>query len=386
MVQAYIQRYVNRLNMQGVIFSSAMEKALCTVQIHKLIDDFYLANCGKYRRARLDRLAPDFEHLRAIYSGGPIIVSDDTGAPRRTLAAEFVTFMIESLELQSGMNVLHIGTNTGYEAALLSEIVESQLKVVTVGVNRNLVEGITNRLAEEGYGDIEVLHLDGFYGRTAKAPFDRILVTVGCTDISPHWITQLGIHGYLLVPMYFGGWYSLLKVWRESDKVLGRVVGSVGAAIEQIEGEGQLYSEDIRGLRFKQLDERVCEWPLWDGIVEDRLERLRDFWFYVGLRSGQCCLINLRQGRQVVASGIGLDMEGKGWAAITSGVYRLVGHEVAIEELSKLYTEWRDLEMPQMAEFRIEIVGGTRDRAIKAKPHWIVDRPLHNYIISLDET
>jgi SAM-dependent methyltransferase len=94
-------------------------------------------------------------------------------------AASLVATMLELLGLAEGMTVLEIGAGTGYNAALMAEIVGGQHLVVTVGVRDDVVAQTRRLLAGAGYPGIRVLLRDGFEGVPERAPFDRIVATVG---------------------------------------------------------------------------------------------------------------------------------------------------------------------------------------------------------------
>jgi protein-L-isoaspartate(D-aspartate) O-methyltransferase len=125
--------------------------------------------------------------------------------------------MLELLDLAPGMKVLEIGTGTGYNAALVTEIVGDQGLVVTVDVAEDVVDQTRRLLDRAGYPGIHVLVRDGFDGAPEDAPFDRIVVTVGCSDLSPRWAEQLADGGFMLVPLEHAGAHPLFRVGKGTD-------------------------------------------------------------------------------------------------------------------------------------------------------------------------
>jgi protein-L-isoaspartate(D-aspartate) O-methyltransferase len=113
--------------------------------------------------------------------------------------------MLEQLRPESGQRVLEIGAGTGYNAALLAQIVGGTGAVVTVDIDENLAETARQRLKAAGYSSVIVAGGDGAAGWPSGAPYDRIIVTASARDLAPAWTGQLGNGGLLLVPLSLRG-------------------------------------------------------------------------------------------------------------------------------------------------------------------------------------
>jgi protein-L-isoaspartate(D-aspartate) O-methyltransferase len=113
--------------------------------------------------------------------------------------------MLEQLGVQPGERVLEIGAGTGYNAALLAELVGETGLVVTVDIDADVVERARRNLELAGYARVDVVHGDGAQGWPAGAPYDRIILTVGAWDIAPAWARQLTDAGRLLLPLSLRG-------------------------------------------------------------------------------------------------------------------------------------------------------------------------------------
>lgn len=163
-----------------------------------------------------------FDVDQAIAIKGEGAVTSSLSAPR------LVAAMLEMLDLEPGMRVLEVGTGTGYNAALLRELVGPAGSVATVDIDPALVDRAAGRLAGLGYGEVLVAATDGYFGLPSLAPFDRVVATVGCADLSPAWIEQAGAAGFVLVPLQHGGWHPLTRIEQRSGAVTGRVVGRSG--------------------------------------------------------------------------------------------------------------------------------------------------------------
>ena len=126
----------------------------------------------------------------------------DQAAPidcQQTISQPYiVALMTELLELDSQSNVLEIGTGSGYQTAVLAEIVD---KVYTVEIIQNLADQALELLGSLGYENIESKVGNGYYGWEDHAPYDRIIVTAAPLAIPDVLIDQLGVDGRLVIPV-----------------------------------------------------------------------------------------------------------------------------------------------------------------------------------------
>lgn len=109
-----------------------------------------------------------------------------------------VAYMTEVLQLKENMKVLEIGTGSGYQAAILAEIVQD---VFTVELIARLSNQSQNILRELGYNNIRFKIDDGTYGWKEHAPYDAIVVTAAPRKIPQLLQDQLTIGGKLVIPV-----------------------------------------------------------------------------------------------------------------------------------------------------------------------------------------
>jgi protein-L-isoaspartate(D-aspartate) O-methyltransferase len=96
------------------------------------------------------------------------------------------------------MKVLEVGTGSGYQAAVLAEIVGT---VETIEIIPELGRTAESTLREMAYNNVHVHVGDGFDGRPSEAPFDAILVTAAPETIPPPLLDQLVVGGRLVIPV-----------------------------------------------------------------------------------------------------------------------------------------------------------------------------------------
>ena len=109
-----------------------------------------------------------------------------------------VALMTGLIKVKAGDKVLEIGTGSGYQAAVLAEIVES---VYSVEIIEPLEEEAAERLKSLGYGNVKVRLSDGYYGWPEAAPFDAIVVTAASSHVPPPLIKQLKPGGRMVIPL-----------------------------------------------------------------------------------------------------------------------------------------------------------------------------------------
>ncbi len=112
-----------------------------------------------------------------------------------------MAIMLDQLDLAPGQRVLEIGAGTGYNAALISHIVGPSGTVVSVDIQADLVEAAREHLASAGYSDVTVVAADGAEGYPPGAPYDRVIATVGVSDLAPAWLQQTGPDARIVVPL-----------------------------------------------------------------------------------------------------------------------------------------------------------------------------------------
>ena len=117
----------------------------------------------------------------------------------QTISQPFiVAYMTEVIDPKPEHKVLEIGTGSGYQAAVLAEIVKD---VYTIEIIPQLKDSATARLKTAGYKNIHVKAGDGYHGWPEHGPFDAIVVTAAAEFIPPPLIQQLKDGGKMVIPV-----------------------------------------------------------------------------------------------------------------------------------------------------------------------------------------
>jgi len=134
------------------------------------------------------------EEVRRAYDDGPLSI----GYGQTISQPYIVAYMTQIINPKPHFKVLEIGTGSGYQAAILAEIVDT---VYTIEIIPELSKGAKERLEYLGYNNIQVITADGYNGLEEHAPFDAIVVTAAAEHIPPPLIQQLKDGGKMIIPV-----------------------------------------------------------------------------------------------------------------------------------------------------------------------------------------
>lgn len=127
-----------------------------------------------------------------------------------------VAIMTQALEPKPGQKILEIGAGSGYQAAILAEIVGLKGKIFTIERIKELFEFAKNNL--EKYKNVKVIFGDGSKGYEKEAPFDRIIVTAAAEEVPEILFEQLKESGILVIPVGERFEQRLLKIQKTKEK------------------------------------------------------------------------------------------------------------------------------------------------------------------------
>ena len=135
-----------------------------------------------------------------------------------------VALMSELLETGPQQRILEIGTGSGYQAAVLSELVE---EVYSMEIKQILHRQATERFRRLGYGNVRTRHGDGYFGWPEEAPFDGIMITASVDHVPPPLLEQIVDGGKIVLPLgHPFSFQNLVVVTKDGDDVrLQQVTG-----------------------------------------------------------------------------------------------------------------------------------------------------------------
>jgi len=177
-----------------IIRTPAVEAAFGSVPRHRYLPTPFTV--------AIDPLGTEFEESSdppRAYQDALVLLKRDP--PAVCAAPSVVAEQIEQLAVSDGMRVLHIGAGSAYATAILANLAGETGSVVAVEHDAALAELGAARIAQHSLTTVTIRAGDGALGVPEAAPFDRILVSGGVTDIAPAWVEQLDHDGRLVLPL-----------------------------------------------------------------------------------------------------------------------------------------------------------------------------------------
>lgn len=183
---------LNQLRSRDILDSKVLQ-AMLTVPRHQFVD----------------------EHIReSAYNDYPLSIGEG-----QTISQPYiVALMTQLLKLKKGEKVLEIGTGSGYQAAVLAEIVE---EVYTIEIYESLSKKSEKLLNDLGYRNIKFKVGDGYHGWEEHAPYDAIIVTCAPDHVPPSLLQQIKDDGGRIVIPVGGIWMvqTLMKIEKSGGQI-----------------------------------------------------------------------------------------------------------------------------------------------------------------------
>jgi protein-L-isoaspartate(D-aspartate) O-methyltransferase len=172
---------------------------------------------------------PDLPPDNAYRDEAIVTKRDQQGHPTSSSSQPTImAIMLDQLGAARGHKVLEIGAGTGFNAALLAHIVGQNGRVISIDLDHDVVERAEENLSAAGCAGVTVLTSDGAHGYPAKAPYDRVIATVGVWDLAPAWLDQLTPNGRIVVPLDLRGVQRSVAFERAGDHWTSRSARACG--------------------------------------------------------------------------------------------------------------------------------------------------------------
>lgn len=173
--QMKLDALINIMQSTGFLNDNKVENAIRNIPRHKFV--------------------PESQKNEA-YDNSPIPIMKNQTISQPSVVAR----MTEWLDLKEGQNVLEIGSGSGWQSAILANLVGSG-KVFTVERHSELAKFAKKNLEKLGIKNVEIINGDGNLGLPEKSPFNRIMITAACKKVPEKLLDQLAMEGLLIAPV-----------------------------------------------------------------------------------------------------------------------------------------------------------------------------------------
>lgn len=347
-------RMVEALRSMGVTEQVVLE-AMASIPRHRYVDRFWAAPRGMPRTPEhvrefvVDEDAADetlqviYEPSTALATRGPVDVLQATSS---LSAPIIVALMLAELHLRPGLRILEIGTGSGYHASLMATLVGDPELVTTLDIDQSLIDETLRRMNHLGFNTMTVRCTDGALGASDRSPFDRVVATVGCADLSPAWIDQLAPSGEMLVPLEHGLLHPRVQV-QKVPELTGRFVGHSGfIPIRGLQKAARLWQSPgaiPEAGTVEDLPDVLLE-AFPHGDLSEPLQRraMWDFGTYLAMRDRRAC-------------GVGL-IENHSTVVINEGRLVLAGAQGGSlkARMLEIAADWRELGSPGLSRYLMQ--------------------------------
>ncbi len=385
-IRKHLNSLLEEMREQDIEFDDRILSAFESVERHRFTPVLWTMDeeSSELVKNKIDPEDPPGELIGEIYQDSPLVIESDGEDVISTSSQPTVmAFMIDAVSLKEGMKVLEVGSGSGYNAAILSEITGSDENVFTLEIREETASRAQNNLRGNGYSGVTLLEEDGGFGYKDGSPYDAVIVTCSSSTITKNWIEQLKVGGKLCAPLATRGMETLVDLEKVSDT--------------KLRGQATLY---VRFLRFTGLSTSLShkyilsserssltkliekhseiDEELTDKICsEERKERM-DFEFFMAITSPQAiCYYRTENGENIRAYGIwDRDWQEGGFALISEGEVISYGNPEVRERLDETYNSWKSLGKPALEDYSMKFHLSDDPESFEKSTgdHWVIER------------
>jgi protein-L-isoaspartate(D-aspartate) O-methyltransferase len=375
---------------QETPLSEATQKAYLETPRHQFVRRYRQWGVKEWSEANEANLE---EHLATLYSDRALVLfgDDDNEVPSTISQPSFVLRMLDMLQLERGQKVFELGAGSGWNAALMGNLVAPDGCVYSLELIPEVAQRADATMKELGIKNVNVIEGDGGEGYAAGAPYDRAIFTAGAYDLPHPFFEQIKEGGlFLVVIKSEGGGDTLVLLRKEPDHF--ESIDSMACGFVQMKGKYQL--DSLKPIPLEDLP----EWP----DLKDKLIHTRPFWWggkgkedfpwrtlgvrsYLGITEPTFRAFKMKrpEGQIRERHYFGLwDQEQKSLVIAKDDLLLTYGNPTAEERLLNALERWIKLGMPSAASFALKIY--PVDFTLTANENeWIVKRQESQFLWSL---
>lgn len=333
------------------------------------------------------------EHLATLYADRALVLlgDDDDDIPSTISQPSFVLRMLDLLQLKRGQKVFELGAGSGWNAALMGNLVAPEGSVYSMELIPDVARTATATLDALGIKNVHVIEADGGDAYPDGAPYDRAIFTAGAYDLPHPFFEQIKEGGLLLIVIKSeGGGDTLFLLRKEHDHF--EALEGMPCGFVQMRGKYQL--DRLKPIQLEELP----EWP----ELQQKLIHTRPFWWggkgkgdfpwrtmgvrsFLGITEPSFRAFRTEKRKEQVREDryFGLWDRDQGSLVIAKDDLLLsYGSSAAEERLTRCLEQWVKLGMPSAASFGLKIYPIEFPVAANEN-EWIVKRRESQFLWSL---
>lgn len=250
--------------------SEATQRAYLATPRHRFVPRYREWGTKEWHEITEENLT---EHVPILYADRPLILhgdqEEDENVPSTISQPSFVLRMLDLLQIKPDHRVFELGTGSGWNAALIGQLVGPGGHVQSVEIIPEVARRASSTLRSLGISNVRVVEGDGAAGYPDAAPYDRAIFTAGTFDLPRHFYEQIRVEGLLLVVIKTpGGGDNLVLLRKAGDHF--ESVESMICGFVQLHGSYE----------FKDLEPALVEKavPEWNELRSHEISRRRFWW------------------------------------------------------------------------------------------------------------
>ena len=252
---------------QETPLSEPTQKAYLKTPRHKFVRRYRQWGVKEWSEVNEDNLE---EHLATLYSDRALVLfgDDDNDVPSTISQPSFVLRMLDMLQLAAGQKVFELGAGSGWNAALMGNLVAPDGCVYSLELIPEVAQRAVASMQELGITNLNVIQGDGGEGYAPGAPYDRAIFTAGAYDLPHPFFEQIKEGGlFLVVIKSEGGGDTLFLLRKERDHF--ESMDSMPCGFVQMKGKYQL--DHLKPIPLEEL-------PAWSELKDKPINRRRFWW------------------------------------------------------------------------------------------------------------
>jgi protein-L-isoaspartate(D-aspartate) O-methyltransferase len=369
--------------------SEATQKAYLATPRHQFVRRYRQWGVKEWSEVNENNLEG---HLATLYADRALVLfgEDDDDVPSTISQPSFVLRMLDMLQLEPGQKVFELGTGSGWNAALMGNLMAPDGCVYSLELIPEVAQTAAATMTALGIKNVKVIEGDAGEGYAAGAPYDRAIFSAGAYDLPHAFFEQIKEGGLLLIVIKSeGGGDTLFLLRKERDHF--ESIEAMPCGFVQMRGKYQL--DSLKPIQLEEL-------PEWSEF-KDRLINTRPFWWggkgkgdfpwrTLGIRSflgitepsfRAFKTENREHRREQFFFGL-WDQEQKSLVIAKDDVLLSYGNPAAEERLIKRLEGWVKLGMPSAASFSLKIYPVAFPLTADEN-EWIVKRQESQFLWSL---